>query len=114
MAIVPFQGETLCSTEFAVDILPDNPDRTGILLQNVGPYSVRLTIDGSEPTAEHGMVWGTGVLWNEFEAAEFSTEQVNTFFMTAGVRVILLRKDPRQPGEHIINWIYFQTTAEPE
>jgi hypothetical protein len=58
---VPSTGEAHDNDDVVVDdtaggvvLLPDNPARKAALIANVGSANMRVTTDGSDPTATHG------------------------------------------------------------
>ena len=51
---------TVDATAGGVELLAANPDRKSALIQNVGVADMRVTTDGSAPTATHGKLVPAG------------------------------------------------------
>ena len=57
---VDYDDVTVDGTSGGITILAANPGRKSALIINTGEYSMRVTTDGSAPTATHGKLVASG------------------------------------------------------
>lgn len=109
--LIAFQGEVLCTSAAPVVLMAANSSRHGFLLQHDSPYSYRVTLDDTTPTATHGVLWRPGIPWTTALGA-LNTESKDPAleYLVDNVRILLLPLN-RSVDSALVGFTYFQSSA---